>query len=159
MDCSAPIEVDDVLFGLVCTLKNIRPVRKDQNARIARHCVWRRSTYRGGLMKRIHRYFGLALLAVSLFAPLGIQARPVSGWSQDRREDRDHDRDNHRDRRYYDSQYRQYHVWNQQEQRAYQHWLQERNERYRDFEKAKRKQQQQYWQWRHDHPNQTWERR
>jgi len=139
--------------------KTLGQYDKDQNARIARDCVWRRSTNRGGFMQRIHRYFGLATLALCLFAPLGIQARPVSGLSQDRHEDRDHDRDNQRYRRYYDSQYRQYHVWNQQEQRAYQHWLQERNERYRDFEKAKRKQQQQYWQWRHDHPNQTWERR
>jgi hypothetical protein len=126
-------------------------------------CVWRRSTNPGGPMQRIHRYFGLASLALCLFAPVGIQARPVSGLSQERHEDRDHDRDRDRDdhqyRRYYDSQYRQYRVWNPQEQRAYQHWLQERNERYRDFEKAKRKQQQEYWKWRHDHQGQTWERR
>ena len=113
----------------------------------------------GGLMQRILRYCGLALLTGCVLAPVGLQAKPVSSSPQERHEDRDRDRDDHRYPRYYDSQYRQYHVWNAQEQQAYRHYLEERNERYREFAKEKRKQQQQYWKWRHDHPGNNWERR
>ena len=59
----------------------------------------------------------------------------------------------HRDRRYYDRYGRDYHVYNNQEDRAYRIYLGERHQDYREFRRMKRNNQQQYFRWRHDHPD------
>jgi hypothetical protein len=62
---------------------------------------------------------------------------------------KDHDRDDHR---YYDPYKKDYHEWNENEARAYRHWVeQERHQQYRDWHKASKRDQREYWRWRHDH--------
>jgi hypothetical protein len=57
--------------------------------------------------------------------------------------------------RYYDRDHKDYHEWNESENRAYRHWLmEERHERqYRDYNRLKAAQQRDYWRWRHEHPD------
>jgi hypothetical protein len=57
------------------------------------------------------------------------------------------------DRRYYDRDHKDYHVWNEGEDRAWRHYLEERHEHYRAWEHAKHEQQREYWRWRHEHPD------
>lgn len=85
-----------------------------------------------------------ALFAVILGA--GLIAATPSGLRAD-----DHDRD-HKEKRYYDRDAKDYHAWNQNEDRAYRHWLtEERHGRYHDYARAKRDEQREYWKWRHEH--------
>lgn len=69
--------------------------------------------------------------------------------AQLRADDKHHDRE--KARRYYDQQKRDYHEWNEREDRAYRRWREERRERYQDFARANKRQQREYWQWRHSH--------
>lgn len=59
-----------------------------------------------------------------------------------------------RDRVYHDREHHDDHHWNENEDKAYRRYLEERHETYRAFEKRKAKQQQEYWRWRHAHPDQ-----
>jgi hypothetical protein len=60
--------------------------------------------------------------------------------------------DDHHKNRYYDSQRKDYHEWNENEDRAYRHWVEaERHARYRDWKHASKADQRAYWQWRHAH--------
>jgi hypothetical protein len=62
---------------------------------------------------------------------------------------------NHHEKRYYDRSGKDYHTWNNNEDRAYRSYLQEQHQDYRDFNRVKRPQQQQYFTWRHQHPDNT----
>ena len=90
------------------------------------------------------RYLSVFFLATALLAPITVRAD-------------DHDRDDHeRDRRvnrYYDTDGRDWHQWNDREDRAYRHYLEERREHYRDWEHVNKRQQRDYWRWRHQHPD------
>ncbi|HWC99992.1 MAG TPA: hypothetical protein VG456_24700 [Candidatus Sulfopaludibacter sp.] len=57
------------------------------------------------------------------------------------------------ERRYYDREHKDYHVWNENEGRAYRHWLMEerREARYRDYNRLNAERQREYWRWRHEH--------
>lgn len=61
----------------------------------------------------------------------------------------------HHDKRYYDRDGRDYHTWNNNEDRAYRAYLQEQHQDYREFRIVRRPQQQQYFRWRHEHPDNT----
>ncbi len=77
------------------------------------------------------KYLGSLLLGAALLAPLAMQAE---------------------EHRYYDRDRRDYHVWNNGENRAYNRYLEERKEqRRREFNREKRERQMAYWRWRHDH--------
>lgn len=67
----------------------------------------------------------------------------------------DHDRDEHHDhdRRYYDSEHRDYHYWNGNEDRAYHRYWEERHRGYIDWDRASARQRRAYWHWRHEHPD------
>ena len=85
------------------------------------------------------RYFGAVVLGAALLAPVGLSA-----------DDHDeHRRD--RARRYYDRDARDYHEWNENENRAYRRYLQEQRRDYRDFNRSNREEQREYWKWRHRH--------
>jgi len=71
-------------------------------------------------------------------------ATPVMVMAAD---DRDHPGQN----RYYDPEYRDYHEWNEHEERAYREYLKERHFAYREWSKLDRKAQKEYWKWRHKH--------
>ena len=54
--------------------------------------------------------------------------------------------------RYYDRDHRDYHEWNDGEDRRYRVYLGERHRDYREFRLTTRRQQNDYWRWRHEHP-------
>jgi hypothetical protein len=86
---------------------------------------------------------GSLLVAGALTLPLGLQA-------QDR--DDHHDRDDRgKNHRVYDRDRKDYHQWNDSEDRAYRQWYEQRyhGKEYRDFNRLKRKDQDDYWKWRH----------
>jgi hypothetical protein len=55
--------------------------------------------------------------------------------------------------RVYDPDHKDYHNWDEREDHAYRHYLEERHEQYRKYEKLKEKEQRDYWKWRHSHPD------
>jgi hypothetical protein len=58
------------------------------------------------------------------------------------------------DQRVYDRGRRDYHVWNDDENRAYRHWLtEERHREFHNWNHASRAEQREYWRWRHEHPD------
>jgi hypothetical protein len=59
------------------------------------------------------------------------------------------------EKRYYDKNGKDYHTWNNNEDRAYRSYLTEQHQDYREFNKVNRNQQQQYFTWRHQHPDNT----
>ena len=63
--------------------------------------------------------------------------------------------DDHHEKRYYDRNGKDYHTWNNNEDRAYRQYLGEQHRDYRDFNRTNRSQQQQYFTWRHTHPDNT----
>jgi len=63
--------------------------------------------------------------------------------------------DDRHDKRYYDRDGKDYHTWNNNEDRAYRQYLGEQHRDYRDFNRTNRSQQQQYFTWRHTHPDNT----
>jgi hypothetical protein len=56
-------------------------------------------------------------------------------------------------KRYYDPVEKDYHMWNDQEDRAYRLYLQENHRDYVEFPKVKTTEQREYWRWRHGHPD------
>jgi hypothetical protein len=91
------------------------------------------------------KYLGAAALAAMMLSPAVIRADD---------HDKDHDRDRVKVERYYDTRGHDYHEWNEAEQRAYRHWLeQERHEQYRDWKHANKHDREAYWEWRHAHPD------
>jgi hypothetical protein len=73
-----------------------------------------------------------ALIAIGLLAPLA-------------------NADDHQ--RYYDKAHKDYHEWNDNEEKSYAKFREERHIPQHDFAKAKATERAQYWQWRHDHPD------
>jgi hypothetical protein len=55
--------------------------------------------------------------------------------------------------RVYDPGHKDYHNWDEREDRAYRHYVEERHEQYRKYDKLKEKEQRDYWNWRHSHPD------
>ena len=85
-----------------------------------------------------------------LALPLGIALlSPSYLVAQDH--DRDHDRDH--EHRYYDADHRDYHEWNEREDRAYHRYWEDRHRHYIDWERASEAQRRAYWRWRHEHPD------
>ena len=78
---------------------------------------------------------GALLMVGSFIAPVAVKA----------------DDDHHRERRYYDRDGRDYHTWNDQEDREYRQYLVERHRRYVVFTRARAPQRREYFKWRHEH--------
>ena len=55
--------------------------------------------------------------------------------------------------RVYDPGHKDYHNWDDREDRDYRHYLEEHHEQYRKYDKLKAKEQRDYWDWRHSHPD------
>ena len=55
--------------------------------------------------------------------------------------------------RVYDSGHKDYHNWDENEDRAYRGYLTDQHMTYRAYNKQHHKTQQQYWNWRHEHPD------
>ena len=87
----------------------------------------------------MRKFFGALLLSGVLISPMAMRAD---------------DHDKRRVVTYYDRDARDRHEWNEREERAYRHWLeQERHRQYRDWKRASRRDQQEYWRWRHANPD------
>jgi hypothetical protein len=55
-------------------------------------------------------------------------------------------------KRYYDREGRDWHQWNEAEERAYRRHLAERRLAYRPYHRIAVVRQREYWRWRHQHP-------
>jgi hypothetical protein len=88
-------------------------------------------------MKRLWILSGL-LLGAALIVPMAVSAG-----------DGDHDR------RYYDRDARDYHTWNDHEDRAYRVYLGEQHQEYREFRRVNATRRREYFLWRHEHPDTT----
>jgi hypothetical protein len=90
-------------------------------------------------MHRTHRYITALFLAAALATPVAIlAAQPQSASVQVRVYDRDH---------------KDYHNWDDNENRAYTRYRSENPKMKIEYSKANKKQQSQYWNWRHSHPD------
>ena len=63
------------------------------------------------------------------------------------------DHDDHRDDRHhvYDKSHKDYHDFDEHEDRAWRVYLQQQHRSYIDWSRASERQQQDYWNWRHNH--------
>ena len=96
-------------------------------------------------IKKGMRILSSMLLMGALAAPLAVQA-------QDR--DDKHDRDDQaKNQRVYDSNHKDYHTWNDDEDRNYRQWYTQKykGREYREYNRLNKKDQAAYWNWRHQH--------
>ena len=91
-------------------------------------------------MHRAHRYIASLFLTAALAAPVSIMAVPVPQEARDQN-------------RVYDKDHKDYHNWDDNENRAWGQFLTENHKKSHEFSKAKTKEQSQYWNWRHAHPD------
>ena len=91
-----------------------------------------------------HKYLGFVFLTAALATPLAVTARAAQEVVIQ------HDGDHVR---YYDRDHRDYHEWNDREDRSYRVYLGEQHRDYREFNRENRRRQQNYWRWRHNHPD------
>ena len=87
------------------------------------------------------------LLILSAFAVSTVLITPVVAQRADD--------NNHQDKRYYDKSGKDYHTWDNNEDRAYRTYLGQQHRDYNDFGKTKPSQQQNYFKWRHQNPDNT----
>lgn len=92
----------------------------------------------------MHRFrmLGGLFLGVALLAPIVATAQ-----------DHPYDRRYYEHRRYYDRQGRDYHTWNEGENRAYNSYLNDQHLPYREWRTVRGPDQAAYFQWRHNHPD------
>jgi hypothetical protein len=91
-------------------------------------------------MRITHRYISSLLLAAALAAPAAIMATP--GPNDDRVQVR-----------VYDSNHKDYHNWDDHENKAWGIYLTNNHKKNHEFAKASKKEQANYWNWRHSHPD------
>jgi hypothetical protein len=91
-------------------------------------------------MHHIDRYIRSLLLVAAIAVPTAIVAQPTpqDAGVQIRVYDRDH---------------RDYHNWDDHEDRAYRGYLTERHRSYREYNRQHARVQRHYWRWRHEHPD------
>jgi hypothetical protein len=92
------------------------------------------------IMRYIDRCISLLILAAAIAAPTAIMAspKPQDGSVQVRIYDRDH---------------RDYHNWDDHEDRAYRRYLVAQHRTYREYHRQHYRVQRHYWNWRHSHPD------
>lgn len=98
-------------------------------------------------MQRRYRYLASFLLAAALASPLAIAQQD----DQHRQDQDNRSTDNHN--RVYDKGHKDYHNWDDNENRAWGQFLTENHKNSHEFSKANKKEQTQYWNWRHAHPD------
>jgi len=80
------------------------------------------------------------VLSTALIAPIAAQGADDKGQQG---------------KRYYDKSAKDYHTWDNNEDRAYRTYLGQQHRDYSNFNKNKPAQQQQYFTWRHQNPDST----
>jgi len=91
-------------------------------------------------MHRAYGYIASLFLTAALVAPVSIMAAPSPQTDSVQV-------------RVYDSHHKDYHDWNDDENRAWGRYLSENKKKSHEFSKATNKEQSQYWNWRHTHPD------
>src|SRR5579864_4143554 len=102
-------------------------------------------------MNRYVRTLSVMLFAGTLAVPIAIRANsPASpqGDSKERAEKQEKVDKAEKKLRVYDAKHSDYHVWDENEDRAYRRYLSERHEDYRDYGKLTHERQTEYWEWR-----------
>jgi hypothetical protein len=98
-------------------------------------------------MHRGYQYlFSFFVLSAALAAPSAMNAagKPQDNGRQE---------ENRRENRVYDRDHRDYHNWDDREDRSYRVYLGERHREYHPFVELRVKEQRAYWNWRHRHPD------
>ncbi len=99
-------------------------------------------------MHRRHRYLTSLFLAAALASPLAIAQQDDQHRQQDQ-----NNRNTENQNRVYDKGHKDYHNWDDNENRAWGQYLTENHKSSHEFSKANNKEQTQYWNWRHAHPD------
>jgi hypothetical protein len=91
-------------------------------------------------MHLAHRYIASLFLTAALTGPVSIMAVPLPQEAHDQN-------------RVYDKDHKDYHNWDDNENRAWGQFLTENHRKSHEFSKANKKEQSEYWNWRHAHPD------
>jgi hypothetical protein len=91
-------------------------------------------------MRSTHRYISALLLAAALAAPVAILAAPAPNADGVQI-------------RFYDSRHKDYHNWDDRENKSWGVYLSNNHKRSREFSRSSRREQSHYWNWRHSHPD------
>jgi hypothetical protein len=98
-------------------------------------------------MQSTYKYLVSSLfLAVVLATPSAINATALPGANAAQEEYRD-------EHRVYDPGHKDYHNWDDREDRSYRLYLSEHHRQYRPYVQIKVSDQRNYWTWRHNHPD------
>jgi hypothetical protein len=95
-------------------------------------------------MKTAYRYLGFIFLSAALTTPIAIRTNAAT---------EDDHRDDKRDTRVCDRSHKDYHNWDDNEDRAYRRYLGEKHQDYREYSELSSGEQNSYWGWRHSHPD------
>jgi hypothetical protein len=95
-------------------------------------------------MHRLRILLGGLLLGTALIAPTVVRADG---------DDHPYNKKYYDNRRYHDRAGRDYHVWNEGENRAYRFYLNDQHKEYREWRNVRGPEQQEYFRWRHTHPD------
>jgi hypothetical protein len=91
-------------------------------------------------MHRAHRYIASLFLTAALAGPALIMATPVP-------------EDASVQVKVYDKNHKDYHNWDDNENRAWTQYQTDNHKKSHEYNKANKKEQSQYWDWRHAHPD------
>jgi len=91
-------------------------------------------------MSYTHRYISSLLLAAAIVAPVAVMAAPSP-------------QDAKIQIRFFDRNHKDYHNWDDREDRAWGSYETDHHRKSMEFSKASKGEQQNYWNWRHSHPD------
>jgi hypothetical protein len=91
-------------------------------------------------MNLSHRYIASLFLTAALVAPVAIMAAPVPQEARVQL-------------RVYDRQHKDYHNWDDNENRSWRQYLTTKHRNSHEFSKASKRKQSNYWNYRHSHPD------
>jgi hypothetical protein len=92
------------------------------------------------IVRNLNRYISSLVLASALAAPVILMAGPQPQEASVQL-------------RVYDSRHKDYHNWDDREDRAYRGYLTDQHRNYREYNRQSGRQQRNYWTWRHSHPD------
>jgi len=96
-------------------------------------------------MNGTHRYIASLFLTAAFVIPVAMMAAPAPQRASVQL-------------RVYDSSHKDYHNWDDNENRAWGQYLSEKKRKKHEFRKAKRTEKSEYWNWRHNHSDERHER-
>jgi hypothetical protein len=105
-------------------------------------------------MHQGYRYLTSFFLAAALASPVAIAQQDDQRRGDDQRQQQERsDRNTDNQNRVYDRGHKDYHNWDDNENRAWGQYQTEHHRNPQEFSKANNKEQSQYWNWRHAHPD------